>query len=320
MRGVVREFNVYRWAGRMLLDAAVMRQRGRFRAADAQSGPWLTATPDDDRAAPPRPRAARRRAAVRRRRSAPAARCSSTSTARCSISRRRRTACASTPTSPRCCPRSRGALDGAVALITGRAIADVDRLFPGLALPVAGQHGLRAPRRRRHRCIARAVAAADSSGCARELAALRRAPRRAAARGQGRDARAALPAGAAPRGARASHAARACRRGGGPSAAGGCRPGKGVLEIKPDGRDKGTAILEYMAEPPFAGRLPVFVGDDRTDEYGFAAVDATRRLGGEGRPRARRARATGCPTSPPCARWLAALPAQPPRTTQGACR
>ena len=32
MRGVVREFNVYRWAGRMLLDAAVMRQRGRFRA------------------------------------------------------------------------------------------------------------------------------------------------------------------------------------------------------------------------------------------------------------------------------------------------
>jgi trehalose 6-phosphate synthase len=35
MRGVVREFNVYRWAGRMLLDAAVMRQRGRFRGADA---------------------------------------------------------------------------------------------------------------------------------------------------------------------------------------------------------------------------------------------------------------------------------------------
>ena len=34
MRGVVREFNVYRWAGRMLLDAAVMRQRGRFRTAE----------------------------------------------------------------------------------------------------------------------------------------------------------------------------------------------------------------------------------------------------------------------------------------------
>jgi trehalose 6-phosphate synthase len=34
MRGVVREFNVYRWAGRMLLDAAVMRQRGRLQPAE----------------------------------------------------------------------------------------------------------------------------------------------------------------------------------------------------------------------------------------------------------------------------------------------
>jgi trehalose 6-phosphate synthase len=38
MRGVVREFNVYRWAGRMLLDAAVMRQRGRFRTVDGIAG------------------------------------------------------------------------------------------------------------------------------------------------------------------------------------------------------------------------------------------------------------------------------------------
>jgi trehalose 6-phosphate synthase len=39
MRGVVREFNVYRWAGRMLLDAAVMRQRGRFQPAEAAMRP-----------------------------------------------------------------------------------------------------------------------------------------------------------------------------------------------------------------------------------------------------------------------------------------
>jgi trehalose-6-phosphate synthase len=38
MRGVVREFNVYRWAGRMLLDAAVMRQRGRLRTYGARNG------------------------------------------------------------------------------------------------------------------------------------------------------------------------------------------------------------------------------------------------------------------------------------------
>ena len=38
MRGVVREFNVHRWAGRMLLDAAVMRQRGRFRVTGDAPG------------------------------------------------------------------------------------------------------------------------------------------------------------------------------------------------------------------------------------------------------------------------------------------
>lgn len=38
MRGVVREFNVYRWAGQMLLDAAIMRQRGRFRSIDLGVG------------------------------------------------------------------------------------------------------------------------------------------------------------------------------------------------------------------------------------------------------------------------------------------
>ncbi len=35
MRGLIREFNVYRWAGRMLIDAAGMRRRGRLLRADA---------------------------------------------------------------------------------------------------------------------------------------------------------------------------------------------------------------------------------------------------------------------------------------------
>jgi trehalose 6-phosphate phosphatase len=53
--------------------------------------------------------------------------------------------------------------------------------------------------------------------------------------------------------------------------------GKMVVEFQPRGADKGRAIAVFLAEPPFAGRRPVFVGDDTTDEDGFAEI---RRRGG----------------------------------------
>ncbi|MDO8770033.1 MAG: trehalose-phosphatase [Burkholderiaceae bacterium] len=49
--------------------------------------------------------------------------------------------------------------------------------------------------------------------------------------------------------------------------------GKCVVEIKPAGIDKGTAVAEYLTEPPFKGRRPVFIGDDLNDEHGFAEVN-----------------------------------------------
>lgn len=52
------------------------------------------------------------------------------------------------------------------------------------------------------------------------------------------------------------------------------QPGKCVVEIKPRGTDKGAAIHAFMREAPFTGRIPVFVGDDLTDEQGFQAVNA----------------------------------------------
>jgi trehalose 6-phosphate phosphatase len=55
--------------------------------------------------------------------------------------------------------------------------------------------------------------------------------------------------------------------------------GKAVIEIKPDNFSKGEAVREMMRNPPFAHRKPIFVGDDTTDESVFKVLPA---LGGVG--------------------------------------
>jgi trehalose 6-phosphate phosphatase len=54
--------------------------------------------------------------------------------------------------------------------------------------------------------------------------------------------------------------------------------GKRVVELTPAGKDKGLAIQAFMRESPFRRKRPVFIGDDVTDEHGFAMVN---RLGGD---------------------------------------
>ncbi|QKJ87525.1 trehalose-phosphatase [Paramixta manurensis] len=68
------------------------------------------------------------------------------------------------------------------------------------------------------------------------------------------------------------------------------QPGKCVVEIKPQGIDKGAAINAFMDEAPFTGRIPVFIGDDLTDEAGFLVVNALQGISvkvGEGSSYAR---------------------------------
>jgi len=165
------------------------------------------------------------------------------------------------------------ATNGAVALISGRTVKEIDRLFAPLRLPAAGQHGaerragdgklhLHAP------VIERMYDAADRLSC---FAAQHR---NLIVENKGMSL--ALHYRLAPHLRKLAEAimhelaeylgSEYC-----------LQEGKHVLELKPSGRDKGTAIEEFMLEPPFAGRTPVFIGDDLTDEFGFACVN---RLGG----------------------------------------
>lgn len=159
---------------------------------------------------------------------------------------------------------------GALALISGRRIADIDALFPGLRLPAAGQHGIER-RDAGGGLHYHSVPQQELEVLRRDLAAL--ASFHAGALFEDKGATLALHFRGAPQAAaqlRAALDALLAPMGGDFR----IQPGKMVLEVKPAGKDKGTAVQEFMAEPPFAGRTPAFLGDDVTDEYGFRIVNA----------------------------------------------
>ncbi|MGP1664657.1 MAG: trehalose-phosphatase [Rhodanobacter sp.] len=51
------------------------------------------------------------------------------------------------------------------------------------------------------------------------------------------------------------------------------QPGHEVVEFKPAGMDKGRAVTELLQRAPFMGRTPIYMGDDLTDEHAFVAVN-----------------------------------------------
>jgi trehalose 6-phosphate phosphatase len=160
-------------------------------------------------------------------------------------------------------------LGGALALISGRSIDYLDALFSPLRLPAAGLHGVE---RRKASGIMHGASFVDTQltearaavnalveaqpgtsveDKGRTLAVhFRMAPQREAA------VRQALVDIAKPLGNNYH-----------------IQEGSMVLEIKPRGFSKATAIKAFMQEPPFSGRQPVFVGDDLTDRDGFKMVE-----------------------------------------------
>jgi trehalose 6-phosphate phosphatase len=175
---------------------------------------------------------------------------------------------------------------GAVALISGRSLADLDRLFGPRRFCAAGQHGLE--RRDGGGNVSRSAGTLDCiHGAAQALAA--EVQRRHGVVMEHKGLSLALHYRNAP-GLRdwAQAAMQTLLAGLGPGFH--LVEGKMVFELKPGGRDKGTAIADFLSEAPFAGRIPVFIGDDVTDEDGFAVANAAGGHSikvGEGESRAR---------------------------------
>ena len=160
-------------------------------------------------------------------------------------------------------------LDGALALVSGRRIGALDALFAPLRLPCAGLHGLE--RRHRDRVVDPAPVAAPEALARVRDAALRIAAKHHGALVEEKGPALALHWRAAPRAASEFEALAATAEMELPGyrlQAGNC-----VIDIRPQGADKGSAIDAFLQEAPFAGRTPVFVGDDLTDEHGFERVN-----------------------------------------------
>jgi trehalose 6-phosphate phosphatase len=164
-------------------------------------------------------------------------------------------------------------LGGAVAVISGRPLAQLEALLP-IALPMAGDHGatLRlvpgAPARRRDLPLPPADwpsrAEALATGFPGVLVERK-------SHGFVLHYRL-VPEAAAITGA-------ALERMVGTQDDFVVMPARMAWEVKPRAVSKGTAVVELMAQPAFAGRRPVFIGDDVTDEAGFEAARAAGGLG-----------------------------------------
>lgn len=158
---------------------------------------------------------------------------------------------------------------GAVALVSGRSLSDLESRLGMLRLPMAGQHGLE---RRDAAGRLWIHAAPPAAKCAIKEALAPVLAQHSGLLLEDKGLTLALHYRQAPQ---LEYFAQRLMKQLVKDADAGLevQQGKCVAEIKPSGIDKGTAVAEYLAESPFRGRLPVFIGDDLNDEHGFAEVN-----------------------------------------------
>lgn len=163
-------------------------------------------------------------------------------------------------------------LEGRLAIVSGRTLAEIDRIAEAASPAASGVHGLE--RRRPDGSLERAE---PHPGVRTVVEAF---DRFAADRPGMIVEDKGVSAGLHYRGARAfADDAGALARRLADETGLALQAGELVVELKTPGTSKGTAVRAFMAEAPFAGGLPVMVGDDLTDEDGFEAAAA---LGGFG--------------------------------------
>ena len=196
--------------------------------------------------------------------------------------------------------------DGALALVSGRPMESLDRFLTPTRLPTAGIHGAEM----------RFADGHQESLTGVDLSAARRTMEELVARHPGlfveeKSVSATIHFRARPElGAAIEEAVRAAVAGD-PRLA--VQPGKMMVEVHVAGADKGAALARFMAAPPFAGRRPLAVGDDLTDEHMFRVATgmggmAVRVVGGEDRETAATVRVEDTPS---VRAWLSNLAGDP---------
>lgn len=158
--------------------------------------------------------------------------------------------------------------EGAVAIVSGRTASEIDRLLQPFRFPIAAVHGT---------MVRVGSGTLINNALPREtIVRMTKAAQKALNRHPGiliepKDGAVAIHYRSCPQYGPLCRAVARHISGLMPNTI--CLAGKMVVEIVPEGVSKGHAIKQLLSTPPFRGRIPVFAGDDLTDESGFSVVD-----------------------------------------------